>query len=232
MFRGHLSPVTATEARTIIQEVVEGHATHNTFYSIWSDAKDRPTEPVFPFVAWEQWRARLVETQIGLLQRLILVRLLIVTKASDTDRTAEERDLAVEQADNAAADIVLRLREQPYGWDISNISTSTVYDDRYQLDTGVILTFTVTTDGLCLGDVFTPPGECETFGELIAPLTWPQIKAEMSEGQIEDATDDLNTGGGSCTIDVVINVDGEEVETLTGLDPCEAQTYNINITYS
>lgn len=38
--------------------------------------------------------------------------------------------------------------------------------------------------------------------------------------------------GTTCTIDVVINVDGVEEETITGLDPCEDQTYNITITYS
>lgn len=35
-----------------------------------------------------------------------------------------------------------------------------------------------------------------------------------------------------CTIDVVIRVDGNVVQTLNGLDPCETQTYNVAITYS
>ena len=138
--------MTATEARTTVQSVVEAHATHNTFYSIWSEVKERPTEPVFPFVAWEQWRGRLVDTPNGL-ARAILIRLLIVTSVS-TERTSAQRDAAVEAADNAAADIVLRL-QRDHDWEISNVSTSTLYDEKTQLDTGVVLTFTVTSDVLC-----------------------------------------------------------------------------------
>ncbi len=221
--------MTVTEARTAIQDVVEAHTTHNTFYSIWQDAKERPSEPTFPCVIWEQWRARLFEDEQGYLKRAILVRLLIVDSVS-TQRTSAQRDTAIEAAENVAADIVLRLRRDPYEWVISNISTTTVYDEKYQLDTGVVLTFTVETDAICLGDSFNPPAECATFEELIAPLTWPEILAEMSVEQIAAAQADL--GGASCPMTVVINVDGSEEERLTGIDPCEDQTYNITITYS
>lgn len=140
-----------TGIRTAIAAVVASHATHNTFYSIWSDPKERPSEPVFPFVAWEQWRARLDEDPNGYLIRLVQVRLLIVTDVA-TDRLASDRDDAVEAADNAAADIILALKADPYKWTIDNISTSTLWDEKTQLDTGVVLTFTVTTDALCYDD--------------------------------------------------------------------------------
>jgi hypothetical protein len=45
-------------------------------------------------------------------------------------------------------------------------------------------------------------------------------------------TDECPTAPGACTIDVVVNVDGTQVQTLDDLNPCEAQTYNISITYS
>lgn len=73
------------------------------------------------------------------------------------------------------------------------------------------------------------------------PLPMRRYAKDFTCEELNDPTNGLTeeqceciecTGGGSCTIDVIINVDGEEVETLTGLDPCEAQTYNINITYS
>ena len=151
--------MTASELRGIVQTVVEAHATHNTFYSIWTN-RERPTEPTFPFVSWEQWRARLQEDEYtGYLFRLIQVQLLIVTTVA-TDRTALERDQAVEAADIAASDIVLKLREAPYKLEVSGISTTTLYDENTQLDTGVLLTFTVKTDALCLdGDEFNP-GDC------------------------------------------------------------------------
>lgn len=79
-------------------------------------------------------------------------------------------------------------------------------------------------------------GPCEDAGtflcRVIEAQTWARIKACMTEAQIEAATDDLCDGSGGCTVDVVVNVDGVEVETLTDLDPCEAQMVNINITYS
>lgn len=39
-------------------------------------------------------------------------------------------------------------------------------------------------------------------------------------------------GTDSCPMTVVIRVDGDVVDTLNDIDPCEDQTYNINITYS
>lgn len=157
----------ASGARTIVQAVVESHATHNTFYSLWSEVKDRPSEPTYPFVAWEQWRTRLVDDEGGQLCRLILIRLLIVTTVG-TDRTAAQRDAAVEAADDAAGDIILALRETPYRWNITNVSTTTQFDEKTALETGVLLTFTVQTDPICLDDdAFDPPGECEPYDGII-----------------------------------------------------------------
>lgn len=65
---------------------------------------------------------------------------------------------------------------------------------------------------------------CEDLQDPVNGLTAEQLGA--------DCLDCDGSGGTSCTIDVVVNVDGEEVETLAALDPCEDQTYNINITYS
>jgi len=76
---------------------------------------------------------------------------------------------------------------------------------------------------------------CENGGSFLCRIieaqTWAKIKACMSEAQINAATDDLCDGGTSCTVDVVVSVNGEEVETLPDLDPCEAQTININISW-
>lgn len=223
----HLSPVTATEARTIIQAVVEGHATHNTFYSIWNEVKDRDSEPVFPFVAWDQWRSNLVEDVNGFIVRVLTVRLAIITSVN-TDRTPAQRDAAVEAADNAAADYILALRASPYEWELSNISTSTFYDEKTQLDTGVVLTFTVTTGALCLDpDSFPPAEDCPTFAELMAPLTWAEIKSPMSPSQLAEAEADL---GEACDpVTVTVSLDGVEQEPVTLDDPCGDNTINITL---
>lgn len=141
--------MTASQLREIIKGVVESHATHNTFYSIWSDVKDRETELTYPCAIWDQWRSRLEDDEFGHLRRAVLVRLLIITAVA-TDRTPADRDAAVEAADNAASDIVLKIREEYRDLELSNISTTTMFDEYTQLETGVLLTFTVTTDGLCL----------------------------------------------------------------------------------
>jgi hypothetical protein len=39
-------------------------------------------------------------------------------------------------------------------------------------------------------------------------------------------------GTGGCTFDVLVYVDGSLEETVSALDPCEANTINVNITYS
>ena len=191
--------MTVTDVRTLLKNVVEAHATHNTFYSIWSVAKDRASELEYPCVIWDQWRSRLVDDPQGYLHRSVLIRLLIITSVP-TDRTPLERDQAVEAADNAASDIVLKIREDYRDLELSNISTTTMFDEYTQLETGVLLTFTLMGDGLCLDQNQFPGTNCPTFAELISTLSWPQIKADMSDAQIAEATEDL--GGEDATAKV------------------------------
>lgn len=154
--------MTATQLRELVKGVVEAHDTHNTFYSIWSDVKDRETELTYPCAIWDQWRARLTDDEFGQLHRAVLVRLLVITAVA-TDRTPAQRDAAVEAADIAAADLILKIRQDYPDLTVTNVSTTTQFDEYTQLETGVLLTFTVEGEGLCLDeDNFDPgiPGEC------------------------------------------------------------------------
>jgi len=169
--------VTVTEARTVIQSVVEAHDTHNNWLSAWSVAKDEPSEKDYPVVIWDQWRSRLLQDELGQVRRVILVRLLVVTSVA-TDRTPAQRDAAVEAADVAAADFVLYLINT-HKWNISGVSTSTQFDENRNLETGVLLTFTVTSQPICEGETFTPPDtSCDPLtinvnGELYAEVEDP-----------------------------------------------------------
>lgn len=149
--------MTAAQLRGIIKGIVEAHVTHNAFYSIWSDVKDRETELTYPCAIWDQWRARLDEDENGQMRRTVIVRLLVVT-AVPTDRTPGQRDGAVEAADEAATAYVLKLRVDYPDLKVSDVSTTTQYDEYTQLETGVLLTMTVQGEGLCLdADDFAPP---------------------------------------------------------------------------
>lgn len=141
--------MTVADVRTLLKTVVEAHATHNTFYSIWSVAKDRESELTYPCVIWDQWRARLGEDPMGYLHRSVLVRLLLITTVA-TDRTPLQRDQAVEAADNAAADIILKIKEDYRDLKVKDVATVAVFDDGSQLETGVLLTFTLEGEALCL----------------------------------------------------------------------------------
>lgn len=131
--------------------MVQAHHTHNTFYSIWSDAKDRETELTYPCAVWDSWRTWIEEDAAGALNRSVAVRLLIVTAVA-TDRTPGDRDAAVEAADQAAEDYILKLRELYPDMAITNVATTTQFDEYTQLETGVILSFTATGGPLCLDD--------------------------------------------------------------------------------
>jgi len=148
--------VTAQQLRQAVQAVVQAHHTHNTFYSIWSDAKDRETELTYPCAVWDSWRTWIEEDGAGALNRSVAVRLLIVTAVA-TDRTPGDRDAAVEAADQAAEDYVLKLRDLYPDMAITNVATTTQFDEYTQLETGVILSFTATGGPLCLdGSAFGP----------------------------------------------------------------------------
>ena len=120
--------MTATQLRELVKGVVEAHDTHNTFYSIWSDVKDRETELTYPCAIWDQWRARLTDDEFGQLHRAVLVRLLVITAVA-TDRTPAQRDAAVEAADIAAADFILKIRQDYPDLTVTNVSTTTQFDE-------------------------------------------------------------------------------------------------------
>lgn len=136
----------------MVRACVEASSTHNTFYSIWSEAKDRLSELTYPCAIWDQWpSSRLVEDRdTGLLHRVQLVRLLLVTDVS-TERTAAQRDDAVNAADAAAVEIVGLLRGT-YGneVEVSNVLITTQYDEGTVLETGVLLQFQLkSVQGIC-----------------------------------------------------------------------------------
>ncbi len=140
----------------MVQTVVEAHVTHNNFYSVWSNEKDRPTEPTYPAVFWDQWNARGIDEGYGLL-RVQFVRLVIITSVA-TDRTPTQRDAAVEAADAAAFDIVAKLIADNGADAIGNVQVTTQFDEYTALETGVLLSFTVKSAGPCLdGTQFPTP---------------------------------------------------------------------------
>lgn len=187
--------MTATQLRELVKGVVEAHDTHNTFYSIWSDVKDRETELTYPCAIWDQWRARLTDDEFGQLHRAVLVRLLVITAVA-TDRTPAQRDAAVEAADIAAADFILKIRQDYPDLTVTNVSTTTQFDEYTQLETGVLLTFTVEGEGLCLdADHFEPgAGDCDpatvtnsddSYTRTVAPgatLELPDVTHTDSDG--------------------------------------------------
>lgn len=222
------------DIRDALKAVVEAHATWNNWYSIWSPAKDRDSELSYPAAVWGPWRARMVEDEAGAVRRVVQCTLLVVDAVS-TERTTDERDATAEAAEDAASDFILKLR-QDYGrlLNISGVQVSTVHDEGTVLETGVILSFTVNVEGpICLdGDEFNPPTNCPTFEELVAGLTWSEIKADLSPEQIAAAEADLCVGGEACPFDIVITVNGEAQPLIEDVDPCVNNTLNITITYS
>lgn len=217
--------MTAAEVRSMVQTVVEAHATHNTFYSIWSDVKDRPTELTYPCAIWDQWNGRMVEDSNGFMHRVQLVRLLVITSLG-TDRSPAQRDTAVEEADNAAGEFILKIKQDYPLAEVDNVQITTQFDEYTALETGVLLSFTVKGNAECLGGSEFPGGECPTLGELIAANNWATIKGEMSEGQVSDATADLCD---DCDTEftLVVNVNGVEVVNGT-YDSAVDNTINVN----
>lgn len=181
--------MTATQLRELVKGVVEAHDTHNTFYSIWSDVKDRETELTYPCAIWDQWRARLTEDEFGQLHRAVLVRLLVITAVA-TDRTPAQRDAAVEAADIAAADFILKIRQDYPDLTVTNVSTTTQFDEYTQLETGVLLTFTVEGEGLCLdADHFEPgAGDCDPATVTNSDSSYTQEVAAGATLNLPDVT--------------------------------------------
>ena len=203
---------------------MEAHATHNNWYSSWNKAKDLNSELNYPCVLWDQWNGRLQYDEMEFLHRVQLVRLLIATTVA-TDRTPEQRDVAVEAADKAATDIVLKLIDLLEPDQIGNVQITTQFDEYTQLLTGVLLSFTIKGDALCLDDEDFNPTECQTFEELILAESWATIKPAMTVEQLADATADL--GGVSTMYDGVIQLDGVEVDTFGPFDASINNTLTI-----
>lgn len=202
----NLGPVTVTEARTVLKSVVEAHDTHNNWLSAWSVAKDEPSEKDYPIVVWDQWTSRLEEDQQGSLVRIINVKFMVVTSVA-TDRTQDQRDAACEAAEEAAKNFILSLRAD-HDWSISNVFITTQFDEGPALETGVLVSFTVTTGGLCLDDVFTPPtdpGTCDPFAININGTPY---------------TDVVDPCGGSIDI-AIYDSQGSVVPTTINLDDPE-----------
>ncbi len=198
---------------------MEAHATHNNWYSSWNKAKDLDSELNYPCVLWDQWNGRLQYDEMEFLHRVQLVRLLIATTVA-TDRTPEQRDVAVEAADKAATDIVLKLIDLLEPDQIGNVQITTQFDEYTQLLTGVLLSFTIKGDALCLDDEDFNPTECQTFEELILAESWATIKPAMTVEQLADATADL--GGGPCAPLGYDLHNSEDTILLSGVvtDPC------------
>lgn len=139
------------------------------------------------------------------MHRFINVRLLVITTVS-TQRTPEQRDVAAEEAEEAAKNIILKLR-QDHGWDIERVYIGTQSDEGAELETGVIVTFTVKTEGVCLDDVFTPPSPegCDPFAININGTPY---------------TDVVDPCGGSIDI-AIYDSQGSVVPTTINLDDPE-----------
>lgn len=223
--------------------MVQAHHTHNTFYSIWSDAKDRETELSYPCAVWDSWRTWIEEDGAGALNRSVAVRLLIIT-AMATDRTPGDRDAAVEAADQAAEDYILKLRKLYPDMALSDVATTTQFDEYTQLETGVVLTFTARGGPLCLdGTEFGPLCPAAVIVNSNGTFTFNAPSGAVST--LPDVTHtDSNGGpvtlpamvpmvctpggGDACPVDIVISLDGTEADRIEDLDPCTDN--NITIT--
>ena len=112
-----------------------------TFYSVWNEVKDKPSELDYPCAVWDQWTSRLSKDPSGFLHRVQLVRLLVLASAP-TQRTPLVRDQLVEAADKSAGNIVALINEQDIEM-VDNVVITTMFDDGSQLETGVLLQFTI-----------------------------------------------------------------------------------------
>ena len=91
----------------------------------------------------------------------------------------------------------------------------------------------VTVVAIGKAECFVPCGEVKSLlCATISAASWARIKACMSDGQIEAATDDLCDGGVACPFDITVSVNGVEQTPIEDVDPCVDNTLNITITYS
>jgi hypothetical protein len=149
--------VKASEVRAAIKGVVESHAVYNTWYSSWSIAKDMPSEKEVSFVCWDQWNSRAnLNADMGP-ERTQLVRLVVASSLS-TERSAEDRDVACEAADEAALQIALKVARDYPELGVDNVVITTQFDEGPALETGVLLSFTV-TGSICYDAAAFPESE-------------------------------------------------------------------------
>lgn len=148
-----MATITAADVLSTVQAAVEAHVTHNTFYSIWNVAKDRPSELDYPCAIWLQWPAQHPKDARGVRMHHQVCGLLVVTSV-DSDRTAAERDAAVNESHRSALDIVQKIEET---MEVDNVSGSTVFDEFTAFETGFLIRFTVIGDAACIDETRFPP---------------------------------------------------------------------------
>ena len=93
------------------------------------------------------------------------------------------------------------------------------------------------------GEVTLSPGQWHlyVYEQSTTSLNWTQADRLVYEQLVEvvgaaapppEPTDPCAGSGGDCPLDIIVNVDGVQVDTFEDVDPCEDNTLNINITYS
>lgn len=141
----------------MLKAAVEANATHNTFYSIRNNAKDRPTEPASSYAVYFDAGCTLEDDEQGIAHRVQNVELMVVTYVA-TNRTTDARDAAIEAAEKAALEILVSFKETYAEWiELRAVRITTKADEYTILETGVLCSFQVRElQGLCLDS---PPGE-------------------------------------------------------------------------
>lgn len=142
--------LTAVALRDMVRTVAEAHTDGITWYSISSEATDKPTAITYPMVAWADPSTSTARDTNGLYRRQLRVEMLVVAQTA-SDRTPEQEDSAHSGSEKLATDIAIEV-SQLYAdqLDVSDITTSTVIDRGANMETGVILRFTVSDlAGLC-----------------------------------------------------------------------------------
>lgn len=144
--------VTSTQVREMVKEVVEAHATHNTFYSIRNAAKDRPSTMTYPCAVFEDLGCSIAVDESSLRYRVQRVQLLVIT-CLPTDRNTDQRDAAIDAAERAALDIALTIESTYREFiEVQDIRITNQADQFTTLETGVLLAFTVRDlNAACIG---------------------------------------------------------------------------------
>ena len=60
-------------------------------------------------------------------------------------------------------------------------------------------------------------------------VVWSEIVRVNNPNEVPERDSYVCQGGGSCTLNVVVNVNGTEAANVTGLDPCVENTINLTM---